>query len=167
MPSPEDTFCRMLWRIKHDVSRASLFAKHEKPTNTYEMLGQTRNAPPNPRKASAKREMPNNTHEMPRPNTKCLTKPRPHPRPLSHRERGACFIKNKKPHQNPQKASAKHHTPKPPRCTQSRISTIKLAFQGSCVFSFWSGADDKIGIFSWYKNEWTSRWRKLLLKGTE
>ena len=142
-------------------------AKHEMPTNTYEMLGQTRNAPPNPRKASAKREMPNNTHEMPRPNTKCLTKPRPHPRPLSHRERGACFIKNKKPHQNPQKASAKHHTPKPPRCTQSRISTIKLAFQGSCVFSFWSGADDKIGIFSWYKNEWTSRWRKLLLKGTE
>ena len=140
MPSPEDTFCRMLWRIKHDVSRASLFAKHEKPTNTY---------------------------EKPRPNTKCLTKPRPHPRPLSHRERGACFIKNKKPHQNPQKASAKHHTPKPPRCTQSRISTIKLAFQGSCVFSFWSGADDKIGIFSWYKNEWTSRWRKLLLKGTE
>ena len=96
-------------------------------------------------------------------NKKPSPKPRPHPRPLSHREREACFIKNKKPHQNPQKASAKHHTPKPPRCTQSRISTIKLAFQGSCVFSFWSGADDKIGIFSWYKNEWTSRWREFLL----
>ncbi len=164
----------MLWRIKHDVSRASLFAKHEKPTNTHETLGQTRKAhqylrnaqqntkcsakyemptknhemlcktrkahqypqnaqqnakcPPKPTKCSAKHEMPNNTHEMPRPNTKCLTKPRPHPRPLSHRERGACFIKNKKPHQNPRKASAKHHTPKPPRCTQSRISTIKPCF---------------------------------------
>ena len=116
-------------------------AKHEKPTKTHEMLSQTRNAqqyprnaqqntksPPIPTKCPAKREMPNNTHEMPRPNTKCLTKPRPHPRPLSHRERGACFIKNKKPHQNPQKASAKHHTPKPPRCTQSRISTIKPCF---------------------------------------
>ncbi len=144
----------MLWRIKHDVSRASLFAKHEKPTNTHETLGQTRKAhqyprnaqqtrkahqylrnaqqntkcPTIPTKCSAKHEKPTNTYEMPRPNTKCLTKPRPHPRPLSHRERGACFIKNKKPHQNPQKASAKHHTPKPPRCTQSRISTIKPCF---------------------------------------
>ena len=164
-------------------------AKHEMPTKTHEMLSKTRkahqylrNAQPNtkcptiPTKCSAKHEMPNNTYEMldqtrnahqyprnARPNAKCLTKPRPHPRPLSHRERGACFIKNKKPHQNPQKASAKHHTPKPPRCAQSRISTIKPCFQGSCVFSFWSGADDKIGIFSWYKNEWTSRWREFLL----
>ena len=29
------------------------------------------------------------------------TKTRPHPRPLSHGERGACFTKNKKPHQTP------------------------------------------------------------------
>ena len=32
---------------------------------------------------------------------KSLTKPRPHPRPLSHGERGACFIKNKKPSPKP------------------------------------------------------------------
>ena len=87
MPSPEDTFCRMLWRIKHDVSRASLFAKHEKPTNTHEMLGQTRNAqqyprnaqqntksPPIPTKCSAKREMPTNTYEMLSKTRKALTK---------------------------------------------------------------------------------------------
>ena len=137
MPSPEDTFCRMLWRIKHDVSRASLFAKHEMPTNTHEMLGQTRNAhqnprnaqqntksPPIPTKCSAKHEMPNNTYEMldqtrnahqyprnARPNAKCLTKPRPHPRPLSHRERGACFIKNKKPSPKTTKRLHLHNAP--------------------------------------------------------
>ena len=78
MPSPEDTFCRMLWRIKHDVSRASLFAKHEMPTNTHEMLSKTRKAhqyprnarpntkcPPIPTKCSAKHEKPTQTHEKP------------------------------------------------------------------------------------------------------
>ena len=35
---------------------------------------------------------------------KALTKPRPHPRPLSHGERGACFIKNKKPSPKPTKS---------------------------------------------------------------
>ena len=34
-------------------------------------------------------------------NKKTSPKPRPHPRPLSHRERGACFIKNKKPSPKP------------------------------------------------------------------
>ena len=98
MPSPEDTFCRMLWRIKHDVSRASLFAKHEKPTNTYEMLGQTRNAhqnprnarpnaksPPIPTKCSAKHEMPTNTYKM--------------------------LGQTRKAHQYLRKASAKHEMP--------------------------------------------------------
>ena len=44
---------------------------------------------------------------------KALTKPRPHPRPLSHGERGACFIKNKKPSPKPTKSPGKHETPKP------------------------------------------------------
>ena len=126
-------------------------AKHEKPTNTYEMLGQTRNAHQYLRNA--------------RPNTKCPPKPTKslgQTRNAQQYPRNAS-AKHDMPHQNPQKASAKHHTPKPPRCAQSRISTIKPCFQGSCVFSFWSGADDKIGIFSWYKNEWTSRWREFLL----
>ena len=93
------------------AKREMLSNTHEMPTNTHEMLGQTRNAHQYPRKASAKREMPNNTHEMPRPNTKCLTKPRPHPRPLSHRERGACFIKNKKPSPKTTKRLHLHNAP--------------------------------------------------------
>ena len=84
----------MLWRIQHDVSRDSLFTKHEmptktheKPTNTYEMLDQTRNAhqylrnaqqnaksPPIPTKCSAKHEKPTNTHEMLSKTRNALTK---------------------------------------------------------------------------------------------
>ena len=44
---------------------------------------------------------------------KALTKTRPHPRPLSHGERGACFIKNKKPSPRPTKSPGQTRNAKP------------------------------------------------------
>ena len=46
-------------------------------------------------------------------NQKASPNPRPHPRPLSHGERGACFIKTKKPSLKPTKSPGQTQRPKP------------------------------------------------------
>ena len=121
MPSPEDTFCRMLWRIKHDVSRASLFAKHEKPTNTYEMLGQTRKAHQYPRNA--------------RPNTKCPPKPT------------KCFSKHEKPINTHEMLGQTPHTQAPTVYAKSYFHDKTLLFKGHASFLFGVVLTTKLAFF--------------------
>ena len=91
-------------------------AKHEMPTKTHEMLGQTRKArqylrnarpntkcPPIPTKCSAKHEKPTNTYEKPRPNTKCPPKPT---KSLGQTRKAHQYLRNasakrEMPHQTP------------------------------------------------------------------
>ena len=55
------------------------------------------------------------------------------------------------------------HTQAPTVHAKSYFHDKTLLFKGHASFLFGVVLTTKLAFFSWYKNEWTSRWRELLL----
>ena len=84
-----------------------------KPSPLTKKLHQNPTSPPAP--------LPWGEGSMLHKKQKALAKPRPHPRPLSHGERGACFIKNKKPSPKPKPTKGSGKTQKAHTQTHKRL----------------------------------------------